>query len=453
MSEADSDTDPPASGREPEKRMSFIEHLLELRSRLIKCIYALLLTTILTLVFYKPVFAFLMAPIDRANQVFRTDPGFRETMKENHVLPPLAGGGEVTVLEGSAAAERWGVKPYGDPPGAKGTVRIAAAAEGGKNVIEMNFDFTAGGTVLAAECGNLPPPNTGSFVFRVRPSARCALALRLADQDGRVFRSNVVPLLEGEPQAVTFPLQGPWAEKPAGDEPVQPREPLQGWSLLIRRAPDGPPAGTLAVFEARAVSASRELDLIRPITTDPLGLMFILMKVALYAGLVLGSPIILYEIWAFVSPGLKPNEIRAIRPVLMGGVGFFVVGAAFCYYLVFPYTLQFLVWFDINLGFQPSYVPQEYINLLITFMLIFGALFELPLVAAVLARLGLLKPEWLTHYWRFIILVCFILGAICSPGQDPISMLIMSGCLVFLYALSVAMAWFFYRRRKSAEAG
>jgi sec-independent protein translocase protein TatC len=149
---------------------------------------------------------------------------------------------------------------------------------------------------------------------------------------------------------------------------------------------------------------------------------------------------------------LTEKESGAIRPVLFGGIFFFVAGAAFCYYVVFPRTIEFLVWFDVNLGFKPSYTPTEYYGMLTTFMLIFGACFELPLVSAIFARLGLLKPQWLLIFWRYIIVGCFVAGAFLSPGADPISMLIMSFSLVFLYGLSILLAIICYRKHQQAKA-
>jgi len=193
-------------------------------------------------------------------------------------------------------------------------------------------------------------------------------------------------------------------------------------------------------------------DIIVPITTDPLGLMLVLMKVSIYSGLLLASPWLIYQIWAFVAPGLTPREAGAIRPVLLGGIFFFIGGAAFCYTVVFPLTLQFLVWFDVHLGYRPSYIPTDYFGLLITFMLIFGAVFEIPLVSAVFARLGLLRPEWLTKFWRYTVVGCFVLGALLSPGSDPISMIIMSTSLLVLYAMSIVLARICYAKRQQAKA-
>ena len=183
------------------------------------------------------------------------------------------------------------------------------------------------------------------------------------------------------------------------------------------------------------------------ITTKPLSTMMIVMELAMWLGLVVASPFLMYEVWGFIAPGLKETEKRAIRPVLTAGVGFFLIGASICYFWVFPVTIEWLVWFDLSLGIRPSYTPEEFMDMLLTFMLIFGACFEIPRIVAIFSKLGLIKPEWLTLYWRAIILSCFVAGAILSPGSDVYSMLMMSGCLIFLYLFSVLMARIFYTKR------
>lgn len=186
-------------------------------------------------------------------------------------------------------------------------------------------------------------------------------------------------------------------------------------------------------------------DIIPLVSTRPLGLIVILMKVAVCAGLLLSSPIVVYEIWAFLAPGLRLKERRAIRPVLMGGLLFFAAGAGFCYYAVFPITLDFLVWLDLRMLVKPYYTVYDYLSMLITFMLIFGLVFEMPLVASVLAMLGILSPAMLTRFWRHVILVCFVMGAVLSPGGEPMSMIMMSGSMVFLYLLSIVLTKMLYR--------
>ena len=317
------------ASRDPEGRMSFMEHLLELRRRLMVVAFALFITTVVTLIFHKLVIGFLMAPVKEVNREFAENAEMRWSLLLTRVNEDLR---EELVRIDPSEESRKIILAYWDDP------QTAAALPG---------------TGL--------PPEVNAAIRRARPDV--------------------------------------------------------------------------------------ETPVVRMIATDPLATMLMLMKVAVWAGIVLSSPVLLYEIWAFVAPGLSDRERGAIRPVLAGGVLCFLAGAAVCYYLVFPITISFLVWFELDLGFQPSYTPKDYMDLLVTFMLIFGALFEIPLVVAVLARLGLVSPGMLTKYWRFIILFCFIFGALFSPGSDVMSMVIMSGTLVFLYIVSLALAFICYPRK------
>jgi sec-independent protein translocase protein TatC len=158
-------------------------------------------------------------------------------------------------------------------------------------------------------------------------------------------------------------------------------------------------------------------------------------------GLALSSPVWLYEIWAFVAPGLKPAERRAIRTALFGGVFCFLSGACFGWLCLLPFLFKFCVWFALTLEILPWYSMEDYVSLLLTTLLLFGAAFEAPVVAAVLAKLGVLRPQTLTRHWRGLTLLCFVAGALLSPGQDPISMLILSGALIALYVISIALTY------------
>jgi sec-independent protein translocase protein TatC len=148
---------------------------------------------------------------------------------------------------------------------------------------------------------------------------------------------------------------------------------------------------------------------------------------------------------------LRDREKRAIRPVFLLGILCFVAGAAFCYTFVAPSTFEFFVWLDLTVSTKPSYTLQKMLDLLVTFMIIFGASFEIPLVTAILSRLGLLRPEWLTKYWRGVILGCFVLGAIISPAADLFSFLMMAGTLVVLYGVSVVLSYLLYPKDKALK--
>ncbi|MCX7805504.1 MAG: twin-arginine translocase subunit TatC [Planctomycetota bacterium] len=184
--------------------------------------------------------------------------------------------------------------------------------------------------------------------------------------------------------------------------------------------------------------------------TDTFMLVF---EASLLVGLLLASPMVIYQIWAFVSPGLYPREKKAVMPILTVGILFFLGGAAFAYKIVFPFALEFFVRLDLELHILPQYVMTDYVSFLLLMMVCFGAAFEVPLVVAALARLRILPPAFLLSRWRYCVVAAFVLGSVLTPGPDTISMLLMSGALLLLYALSAAAAWVFYPREEGPTAG
>jgi sec-independent protein translocase protein TatC len=192
-------------------------------------------------------------------------------------------------------------------------------------------------------------------------------------------------------------------------------------------------------------------DIVQLISTNPLGTMMMVMWIGIGAGLVLSSPIVIYEVWAFISPGLKDKERNAIKPILYGGVLFFLGGVALTYFLLFPVTMDFVVWLDVQdaIRIRPSYTVDEYFSLILNMMWITGLICETPLVVGGLAKLGVVKPSHLTQYWRVCVLGSFILGSIFSPGTDVMSMIVFSVLLLSLYLVSIFMAWLFYPKQKN----
>ena len=182
-------------------------------------------------------------------------------------------------------------------------------------------------------------------------------------------------------------------------------------------------------------------------TLTPLESTMTIMWLGVYAGLAVSSPIILFQIWAFIAPGLKTKEQRAIQPMLMGGVLFFLAGVMITYYILFPVTLQFVVWLDILLELKIEYNFDSYMSLMMNMMWVSGLACETPMVIAVLAKLGIVRPDHLTKYWRWCVLGAFVLGAVFSPGADMMSMLVFSALYLGLYVASVLMAYLFYSKR------
>ena len=177
---------------------------------------------------------------------------------------------------------------------------------------------------------------------------------------------------------------------------------------------------------------------------------FTLMKTAMVGGIFLAIPIILYNIWAFVAPGLYKHEKRLAAPFVVLATLFFLMGAGFCYYFVMPYGFQFLLEFNKNVG-QPVIMMREHYALSMKLLLAFGAVFELPVLAMFLSALGVITHRTLIKFWRYAVLAAFVFAAVLTP-PDVITQLAMAVPLVILYFISIGVAYVFTTRRERAEA-
>ena len=160
-------------------------------------------------------------------------------------------------------------------------------------------------------------------------------------------------------------------------------------------------------------------------------------KLAFLAGAVLASPVILYQIIAFLYPALTPFEKRICLRTLLGMVALFSVGVAFSYCMVFPQVLRFLL-HHAGSGVTPKLAISEYISLFFSFHLFFGVIFQLPLIAWALGRLDLIKAQQLRQWRKYAVVVIFILAAIITP-PDPITQLLLALPPLLLYELCIFM--------------
>jgi sec-independent protein translocase protein TatC len=168
------------------------------------------------------------------------------------------------------------------------------------------------------------------------------------------------------------------------------------------------------------------------------------MEIALMGGIFVSSPVIFYQIWAFVAPGLYDEEKTCIIPVALASAVFFVLGALFCYGVLFPNALPFL------LGFGEEYMRDtprmsEYFSFALQLLLAFGLIFELPLFVFFLARLGIVSAAALRRFRRYYIVGAFIAAAVLTP-PDVMSQLIMAAPMLLLYELGIFIAMLFGRK-------
>ncbi len=171
------------------------------------------------------------------------------------------------------------------------------------------------------------------------------------------------------------------------------------------------------------------------------------MKTALYCGLLLGAPWIIYQIWAFVSVGLLPREKQAVRFAVPFFVVLFLCGAAFFVFLVAVPALEFLIGFDHWLEVTPVVTLQSQVGFMAEMMIVFGLAFQTPLAILVLAKAGLVSMRGLRKYRRHVIVAITAFAAVFAPG-DVISMFALAVPMWLLYELGVLLAWFLALRRR-----
>ncbi len=185
--------------------------------------------------------------------------------------------------------------------------------------------------------------------------------------------------------------------------------------------------------------------------TNPGDAFSVLLSTALISGVVLALPVVLYHVWAFLSPGLYAHEKRLVIPVLLGATLLFIGGVALSFFVVLPLTLNFLMGVTGD-AFQPMITAAGYFNFMITMSLAFGAVFELPIAIVALTALGLVTPAMLVRFRRYAFIGCLLTSAFITPGSDILSLCAMAVPLYLLYELSVILSRFVYRRKTRAAA-
>ncbi len=175
------------------------------------------------------------------------------------------------------------------------------------------------------------------------------------------------------------------------------------------------------------------------------------LKIGAFFGLVLAAPVVLYQVWAFLSPALYAREKKAMVPAMGAGLALFLIGGGIGWYYVVPMGLNFLMTFMPD-TFNPLITSDEYFSFVLQVILAFGISFELPLLMILLAWIGIMSYKKYNTFRRYAILVNFFLGAILSPGTDVFSMIVFTVPLLLLYELGVAGAYIVARRKRMRDA-
>jgi len=188
------------------------------------------------------------------------------------------------------------------------------------------------------------------------------------------------------------------------------------------------------------------------IATGPLDAFALRIKMSGYIGIALAMPVIMWQLWRFITPALYPHEKKYAIPFTASAVVLFVMGATLAYYVLNP-TLNFLIEIG-GTDIEPLYTAPSYVNLIVFMMLAFGIGFEFPVVIVALQLIGVVTPRTLLGWWRTAMIVVVVIAAVITPSGDPISMFALAIPMALLYILSIAVGAIVLklRRRKATKA-
>ena len=208
---------------------------------------------------------------------------------------------------------------------------------------------------------------------------------------------------------------------------------IELYAILTAPLRDAMSANNLFVIKALAITESIE----------------VYMKLSLIGGIFLASPFVFWQIWAFIAPGLLGKEKRLIMPVVVASVGCFALGALFCYLVALPFMADFLIRMTLE---APGLLLEPTIAGSVSFVLFllvgFGVVFELPLFMYVMSALEMVTWRGFLSFYRYWVVIAFVIGAVLTPTPDPINQTIMSAPLVLLYGVGVGVAWLVDNRGK-----
>jgi len=176
---------------------------------------------------------------------------------------------------------------------------------------------------------------------------------------------------------------------------------------------------------------------------------FLYMKVAFVGSLFASAPWIFYQLWVFISPGLRPQERKYALPFILGTSAFFMAGMAFCYYAVLPYTFKFF--FEFNKQFTNIVTVSNFWDFEMKFLLGIGLTFETPILILFLTRLGLVTPMFLLKKFKWAVLLAFVASAVITPSGDPVNQTIVAVPIIVLYAIGVGISFLFQKRQEPEQ--
>jgi sec-independent protein translocase protein TatC len=178
--------------------------------------------------------------------------------------------------------------------------------------------------------------------------------------------------------------------------------------------------------------------------TNPTATVVLSMKIAIFGGIIFAAPVLFYQLWRFIAPGLYKNEKQIVLPSVVVSTLCFLCGILFCY-LTLPLVLKFLTAFAAD-KLQAMYKIDEYFSFLLKLSLAFGVVFELPVISFILARMGLITGKFLVKNIKYAVVIIFIVAAVLTP-PDILSQTVLAVPLLFLYGISIIVAYMSQKKK------
>ena len=187
------------------------------------------------------------------------------------------------------------------------------------------------------------------------------------------------------------------------------------------------------------------------IVTDVTGSFFVPMKVTMLVAFIIALPVVIYQLWAFIAPGLYLHERKLILPLVVSSYTLFIIGMAFAYFLVFPTVFKFMASYNAPLGAEMSTDIDNYLSFAMTTFLAFGITFEVPVVVVVLVRMGMVPLARLKEIRPYVIVGAFVISAVVTP-PDVLSQLLLAVPMTLLYELGLLIARFYVPKQTEEES-
>ncbi|RZK49769.1 MAG: twin-arginine translocase subunit TatC [Pedobacter sp.] len=187
------------------------------------------------------------------------------------------------------------------------------------------------------------------------------------------------------------------------------------------------------------------------INTEMAGQFTLLMNSSIIAGIMLGIPYILFEIWLFIKPALHENERKSARGFVLFASILFALGVMFGYYIVTPLSVNFLINFTVSPDIENTFTISSYLSTILTLTIGSGIIFQLPVVIYILSKLGIMTPKFMRQNRRYALVLTLIVAAVVTPTSDPYTMLIVAFPLFLLYELSIFISANIEKKRIAAE--